>query len=38
MVMKYGSVRYRPDYDESRKVIKTDFAKAKEDIKKWLEQ
>lgn len=38
MVMKYGSVRYRSDYDESRKVIKTDFAKAKEDILKWLEQ
>lgn len=38
MVMKYGSVRYRPDYDESRKVIKTAEAKAKEDILKWLEQ
>jgi len=38
MVMKYGSVNYRPDYNELRKVIKTAEAKAKEDILKWLEQ
>ena len=38
MVMKYGSVRYRPDFDESRKVVKTAEAKAKEDILKWLKQ
>ena len=41
MVMKYGPINYRPDYeqtDNGRKVVKTAEAKAKEDIVKWLEQ
>ena len=41
MVMRYGSVVYRPDYERSEhgmKVAKTAEDKAKEDILKWLEQ
>ena len=41
MVMKYGEVRYYPDYDRSvapYKVAKSAEDKAKEDILKWLEQ
>lgn len=41
MVMKYGSVRYYPDYDKTEypyKIQKSAEDKAKEDIVKWLKQ